>query len=265
MSESRGGKGVHLAKLAKLLGRSHEVRGRQVDMHPPDEAMLWFEGWQAKRLAMTYEDLEAQPRYKPAVDFFLSDIYGARDFSRRDDDVRRVYPLMSRVLSEEAIGSITLAMDLHAMSQELDEKMLVQLRDHLGVAVGTDLQPEDYAQAYRRVGEVEERQRQIELVVQLGRTLDRVVPNPMLYTAVKLAHGPAHMMGFGELQDFVERGFVAFRHMHGADRFLGAVRDRELAIHHRLMAGELPSRWFMGGDALEQDMAQAEAATGGGA
>lgn len=227
-------------------------------MRPPDEAMLWFEGWQAKRLAMTYADLEAQARYKPAVDFFLSDIYGARDFSQRDDDVRRVYPLMSRVLSEEAIASITLAMDLHAMSQELDEQMLVQLRDHLNVTVGDELRAEDYAEAYRRVGEVEQRQRQIDLVVQLGRTLDRVVPNPMLYTAVKLAHGPAHMMGFGELQDFVERGFVAFRHMHGADRFLGAVRDRELAIHHRLMAGEPPSRWFIAGDALERDLAEAD-------
>ena len=222
-------------------------------MDPPDDATLWFEGWQAERLAMTYADLEADARYKPAVQFFLSDIYGARDFSRRDDDVRRVFPLMSRVLSEEAIRSITLAMDLHAMSQELDEKMLAVLRDDMQVSVGSPLRAEDYGEAYRRVGEVEQRQQQIDLVVRLGRTLDRVVPNPMLYTAVRLAHGPAHMMGFGELQDFVERGFVAFRHMHGADRFLGAVESRELAIHHRLMAGEPPSRWCVPAAELEAD------------
>ncbi|MEO0973821.1 MAG: hypothetical protein AAFX85_12065, partial [Pseudomonadota bacterium] len=99
----RGGKSVHIAKLAQLLGRSHEVRGRQVDMTPPDDATLWLESWQAQRLAMTYSDLRGEERYGPAVEFFLSDIYGPRDFSRRDDDVRRVFPLMSAVLSEEAI------------------------------------------------------------------------------------------------------------------------------------------------------------------
>jgi hypothetical protein len=242
---SRKDKQVHLSKLAELLGRSHEVRGRSrhVHMTPPDEDLLWLESWQAERLAMTYGDLHAQDRYRPAVKFFLSDIYGAKDFSRRDDDVRRVYPLMSRVLSEEAIASITLAMDLHAMSQELDEEMVRVLRQEMEVA--GELTPAAYAEAYRRVGRIEDRQRQIELVCELGAVLDAVVPNPMLYTAVRLAHGPAHLMGFGELQDFVERGFVAFRHMRGADVFLDAIYQREMTLHHALREGQHPAQWYV--------------------
>ncbi len=245
MARNKRGKQVELAKLAALLGRSHEVRGRSVHMRPPDEAQLWLEKWQAERLAMTYSDLHADDRFRPAVEFFLSDIYGARDFSRRDDDVRRVFPLMSRVLSAEAIGSITLAMDLHAMSQELDEAMVAVLREELGVTVTGDLAPAQYAEAYRRVGRVEDRRRQIELVCELGEVLDEVVPNPMLYTAVKLAHGPAHLMGFGELQDFVERGFVSFRHMKGATRFLDAIYQREMAIHRHILDGAASEVWYV--------------------
>jgi hypothetical protein len=247
----RKDKQLHLAKLAQLLGRSHEVAGRSrhVHMAAPDEAMLWLEQWQADRLAMTYSDLHAEERYRPAVEFFLSDIYGARDFSRRDDDVRRVYPLMARVLSEEAIGSITLAMDLHAMSQELDEAVLAVLREQIGVS--GELSAADYAQAYRHVGRADERRRQIELVVELGSALDAVVPNPMLYTAVRLANRPAHLMGFGELQDFVERGFTAFRHMQGADRFLDAIYVREMTIHRAIMDGADVSIWYQPPSELE--------------
>lgn len=221
------------------------MRGRHVHLEPPRQDQLWLEGWQAERLAMTYQDLERDPRYRPALQFFLNDIYGARDFSRRDDDVRRVYPLMSRVLSEEAIGSISLAMDLHALSQELDDAVLDVLTGDLGLRPGGPLLPEQYAEAYRRVGRVEDRRRQIEVVVELGRMLDRVVPNPMLYTAVRLAHQPAHFMGFGELQDFVERGFVAFRQMQGADHFLDAIHARETTIHRRLMEGAPAAQWYV--------------------
>jgi hypothetical protein len=238
------GKQVHLARLAQLLGRRHEIAapGRHVQMEAPDEDLLWLEEWQAERLAMTYSDLHAEDRYRPAVEFFLSDIYGAKDFSRRDDDIRRVYPVMARVLSEEAIGSITLAIDLHAMSQELDTEMVRVLREELGVE--RDLTAAAYGEAYRRVGRVADRRRQIELIVELGSVLDEVVPNPMLYSAVRLAHGPAHLMGFGELQDFVERGFVAFRHMRGADHFLDSVFQREMTIHRAIMDGADPEVWY---------------------
>jgi hypothetical protein len=48
---------------------------------------------------------------------------------------------------------------------------------------------------------------------------------------------PARMAGLEDLQDFLERGFEAFRAMGGAEDFLALVRARETAILNRLFSG----------------------------
>lgn len=229
---------VQLTRLRELMRQSRELRREHVTASglSPEQAAL--ARWQAERLAHTYADLRSQSRYQLAVEFFLSDLYGPRDFTQRDKDVERIFPLMTRVLSTHAISSITLAMELHALSQEFDAAMVRALGGQEGFTGEIDAQA--YARAYLEVGNAPGRLRQIELVGEVGRVLDSVVDNPLIYAAIKVAHRPAHKMGFGELQDFVERGFDAFRRMKGADEFLETVRSRETAISERLLAGEVP-------------------------
>src|SRR5512134_4045998 len=59
---------------------------------------LLVRAWQADRLARTYADLLANPRYAAAAAFFLSDLYGPKDFSARDEAVGRIIPTMTRML-----------------------------------------------------------------------------------------------------------------------------------------------------------------------
>ena len=61
---------------------------------------------------------------------------------------------------------------------------------------------------------------------------------PIVRGLVRLARAPAHAAGFGLLQEFLERGLVAFETMHGADHFLQTIRARELRAMDRLFAGE---------------------------
>jgi hypothetical protein len=51
------------------------------------------------------------------------------------------------------------------------------------------------------------------------------------------------MAGFGALHDFIERGFVAFRHMHGADEFIDTIERRELAVMRAILNEEPASTW----------------------
>jgi hypothetical protein len=44
------------------------------------------------------------------------------------------------------------------------------------------------------------------------------------------------MAGLGDLQDFLERGFAAFRDMKGAEEFLALLRERETTILNRLFS-----------------------------
>ncbi len=48
---------------------------------------------------------------------------------------------------------------------------------------------------------------------------------------------PARLAGFAALQDFLERGFTAFRKMHGAADFLATIDRRERELMDAMFAG----------------------------
>jgi len=237
----------HAERLRAILTESARLRRIQIDAHGLTPAQRSLSAWQSGRLATTYRDLAGKPRFAAAVQFFLSDLYGDQDFSQRDSDIERVYPIMIRVLSDPAIASLTVAVELHTLSQSLDTRMLDLLSGKLGIELdgsANAISAEAYAEAYRLCDSRRERVRQIELVLEAGELLDGVVRKPMIYTTVKLARKPARLAGFGELQDFIERGFSAFRQMKDARPFLKAVEDRETAIMKAILAGEPAEQWM---------------------
>jgi hypothetical protein len=227
------------AQDVKALLHAQLVRNRALRTQPGlDRAhadmLVRLREWQAVRLAATYDDLLRDERYRPAAEFFLSDVYGAQDFTRRDEDVERIYPLMVKVLHEAALQTIALAIEVHALTLELDRKLAAALVASMGRRRKID--DESYADAYRACDNRVERARQIDLVLQVGLALDAVVAKPMLHTTLRLMRKPAQVAGFGALQSFLERGFVAFKHMGGAERFLDTVGTRERRIMQRLFA-----------------------------
>ena len=188
--------------------------------------------WQSRRLRMTYADLSADPRYSAAVAFFQNDLYGPGDFSRRDADLARVVPLMVKVLPDRVIATVALATELNALSQELDRVLLARLPradGHFSVL--------DYCKAYRRAGNFPLRRRQIRLIVDIGSALDAHVGKPLIRTALAMMRQPARLAGMSGLQDFLERGFSAFRAMHGAKEFLHTIDTRENEIMEAIVAG----------------------------
>jgi hypothetical protein len=190
--------------------------------------------WQAARLRHTYADLAANRRYAGAVSFFQSDLYGGGDFSRRDADLMRVVPTLVRFMAESVVLCMAQAVELNALSQELDRLVLARLpRVDGGFSVA------DYCRAYRRAGEPAARRRQIELIGEVGTGLDRYVHKRLARTSLTLMRRPARLAGLASLQDFLERGFAAFHAMHGASEFLATVQQRESALTEAIMAGDI--------------------------
>jgi len=192
-------------------------------------------GWQAQRLARTYADLAADKRYAPATAFFLSDIYGERDFGERDRAVERAYPLIQKTLPKGALAPIQRAVQLDELSKALDTALATVLIGELGIK--DRITESDYARAYRLCDNRAQRLQQIELTVAVGSDLDRAVAKPLVRRLLILARAPARAAGVGELQDFLERGFDAFRRMGGATEFLTTIETREKLILERLFAG----------------------------
>ncbi len=110
------------------------------------------------------------------------------------------------------------------------------LNDLYQIAVSDRITEADYCEAYRRCDNCAGRKHQIELICELGRELDAVVAKPMIYAALRLARRPAQLAGLHELQDFLERGFSAYRHMKGAKEFLDTIEARESRILDRIYA-----------------------------
>jgi hypothetical protein len=184
--------------------------------------------WQATRLARTYDDFRVDRRYARAIEFFLTDLAGPQNFTRRDRDLTFAWPRLQRTLPRPAAEVLARAIEFEVLTAELDHAIVAQLPPG-------PLTDATYAAAYRAVGSREARTRQIELIVGMGRALDGMVSLPGIGLVLRLAHIPAHAAGFGALQDFLERGFSAFREVHGTERLLDAIRDRERRLMDTLL------------------------------
>src|SRR4051812_6232019 len=79
--------------------------------------------FQSLRMARTHADLLADAKSRAAAQFFLNDLYGTEDLTRRDADLERVVPAMERVLPATALKTVAEAIALDALSEKLDAAM----------------------------------------------------------------------------------------------------------------------------------------------
>jgi hypothetical protein len=190
--------------------------------------------YQHARFAATYADLLASPRYGPAAQFFLDDLYGPHDFTERDGQFARIVPGLVRVFPSDIVHTVAALAELHALSEELDTLMGEALMQPA-------LTAESYAQAWRQVGRPQDRERQIALMLQVGVALDGFTRKPLLRHSLKLMRGPAAAAGLGALQRFLESGFDTFRAMRGAHGLLDTISQRERGLAAGLFAGANPT------------------------
>jgi len=223
---SAAGERLHRALAASFAARDQalETGGATV--------VKALELWQKQRLATTYRDLAASKRHRAATEFFTTDLYAPADLHQRDIDVQRMYPMMVRLLPESAIATVASAIELQALTLQLDLALVAALEGD-----GSQLSTAEYCRAYRRCDNRAERERQIGLIVEVGRDLDHLVRHPLIRGALRLARGPAALAGISTLQNFLERGFAAFRAMGNADHFLATIESRERRIMDEILAG----------------------------
>jgi hypothetical protein len=226
-------------ELAACIAEAQALRVARVRDPDPDDFPRLKE-WQAGRLAGSYADLLASPRHNPAAEFFtpaaeffLSDLYGPKDFRSRDEELARVVPIMVHVLPAKALMTLLEAVKMDTLSESLDTAMVLALRK-LGKSKVIDWPA--YVAAYRTCGRRKDREQQIILIDKIGKTLDRLTRMPLIHFSLKLMNGPAHLAGLGDLHSFLQRGFDAFSYMKGADEFLAIVTERETALMKELFA-----------------------------
>ena len=214
-------------RLARNLAAVKRWRAATHGDEVTKAAILRLKAWQSERLAGTYPDLLASPRYRAAAHFFMEDLYGPKDFSQRDADVERILPKLIALLPAAALSTLADAVELDELSEELDAKVLAA---HGNGAISHL----SYAAAYAGAATPDQRGRQIALIRSIGEALDGLTRIPFLLSTLKLMRGPARMAGLSALQVFLEKGFVTVKEMRGVEEFLDIITRRETMLMERL-------------------------------
>jgi hypothetical protein len=187
--------------------------------------------YQQRRFELTYADLLVHPRYAGASRFFLDELYGPTDFTQRDAQFARVVPGLVRLFPAEVVDTVRTLADLHALSERFDTRMARQLGSPA-------VDPSAYVQAWQACNDAASRERQVDLLLRVGRDLDRLTRSALLRHSLRLMRAPARAAGMVALQAFLECGFDTFRAMRGADEFLGLVEQRERGLAATLFSAE---------------------------
>jgi len=221
--------------FASQLGSPEPIREQALKLDRKDQLDI-LRAWQARRLEATYTDLLIKPRFTQSCRFFLDDVYAAKDFRQRDQEIRHLYEIMSRFLPDILLKLVKTVVVLNDLTNELDEALWSALENELGVTdtITVDL----YAAGYRVCDNYAERAHQIELIDQVGHMVDITTRIPMISTTLKVVRGPVSRSGWHELHEWIERGFFAFRNMRGGNEFLATIRDREMTFLKRIFASD---------------------------
>jgi len=222
--------------IRDLLGNLDNVKHQPIGQRELDPKVALLRTWQSQRLTRTYQDLLAEDRYRPACQFFLDDIYGPRDFSQRDHDMEQMYDFTRRFVPDAMLRPLAITVELHHTSEQLDQQLLDVLINQVGIT--DSITPDQYAAAYRLCDNYAERVHQINLIEQICSRLDGIVRSPLTGPTLSIARRPLRSAGHIEMVEFLERGYHAFKRMHGSHHFRKTIKERELGILERIYAAD---------------------------
>ena len=190
--------------------------------------------WQCKRLLASHQQMYQQKRFKPAVEFFIDELYGPNDFSQRDQDIARIVPKMSKFLPEKALQSLASALHLNTLSFELDLDLARQL-------AGSEINRASYAKAYVDCDNLATRQQQIDYIHTLGSDLADVVKMKGIASLLFISRKPAKIAGVLALHEFLEKGFKAFKNLGNVQDFILPIVEKERIIMLQLADPNSPN------------------------
>jgi hypothetical protein len=116
------------------------------------------------------------------------------------------------------------------------ERTMQLLKDHHPSEALTD---DLMRQAYLKLEQGEERLKQLYLLDQLGKNLDKYMRSFMVYTAFKMCKGTANKYNFNVMYEFMQDGFLAMKPLKSAEKFVKDFTAVERQIIDKVHAGHL--------------------------
>jgi hypothetical protein len=204
------------------------------------DAVRQVKRFQSLRFARSYAQMLQSPRYQAATRFFLDELYSDKDYSQRDAQFARIAGAIERFFPEAVAHTAAALAQLHALTEDLDQAMALAWLEAPKPAMAEALR---YAACWQAVGRRADRERQLDVVLDIGREMAQLTRKPGLRTLLRMMRGPASAAGLASLQSFLESGFDTFgamaRQPGSAEQFLQTIAASERALIKDLFDTEL--------------------------
>lgn len=211
------------ARFRRAIARSNELHAEYLDDPGLYESYDQFTRWQLDYMLPFFADLVEPEGYKEAVDFIVSDLVGV-GIGERDREIERATPVIVKTLPTHPLETAATAAELNAGALEINLAIFRALL--VGGVLPPTISETNYRIACRKASSYAECMDLVNVAVELGETLKTLVRIPLIGWLLSTMRGPAHATGFGELQVFLETGYLTFRRISDIDLFLDLLRQR---------------------------------------
>ena len=198
------------------------------------------QAWQKQRMQRTHAKTFAEKQNILMSEYFLNRLYGGPDFDALAGQIARLMKYVhkaEKLIPENAIKTGTSGVALAILAVRLDEQVAMQLlQDYNPNEALTD---EMMRLTYLKLDQGQQRLEQLDLLDQLGKSLDKYMRSFVVYTAFKMCKGTANKYHFQIMYEFMQDGFLAMKPLKSAEKFVQDFTAVERQIIHKVHAGDL--------------------------
>jgi hypothetical protein len=197
-------------------------------------ALNEVQAWQRIRIQRTHSALFAQPDNKLMADYFLTQLYGGKEFKMLAVQLARILPKAEKLeslIKESALKTGSMGIDAAVLAIELDLHLAQWL-----VARNLPVTEKNVMTAYRTIDESAERREQVKNLKEVCYRTDKYLNSFFLQKAFQLAKSTVYRLNYQLLYDFVDAGFNAMKPLDSVGSFIDPFCVREMLIIERIHA-----------------------------
>lgn len=197
------------------------------------------QAWKKKRMEYTHAEQFLDKKNILMADFFMNRLYGGPDFDALAEQISRLTKYAHKAenfIPDNAIKTGALGVSLAIFAVELDEQVAEQLlADYHPHEAITD---EMMRQTYLKLQQGDNRQKQLNMLDELGVYLDKYMRSFMIQAAFKMCKNVAIKHNFEVMYDFMQEGFLAIKPLKSAEKFVNEFTALERQIIDKVHSGD---------------------------
>lgn len=193
---------------------------------------------QVERFHIFYESYFSKPETILMARFFFESVYNLEDREEWESLAYKTYDKVKNMMKETSRENIERLIELNSITDKLDLSMAKLLLENDWL-IGQKLTQEEYHSYYKKLGQKEERKKQLEIVLFNLKKFYELAHKPIAAIVIKPAGVMAKMLGVYPLFKRVELGYNATLNVKPEtfSSFYAEIEKREWDFLNSMFAG----------------------------